>query len=339
MILGYITEATKAGARERKACEIAGISARTLQRWRKQDIGEDRRSGPRSKPKNKLTRAEELRILEILTSPEFRDLSPQQIVPKLADRGIHLASVSTFYRLLGRAEMQRHREPTQAPRPRPKGLVATGPNQVWSWDITYLHSPVRGSFFYLYMVMDVWSRKIVAWEIHESESGADAARMIEAACRSEGVKGNELTLHSDNGSPMRSATLAAKLASLNVQPSFSRPSVSNDNAYSESLFRTLKVRPKYPYGFFDSVESARHWVEEFTHWYNEVHLHSRIRFVTPGARHRGEDVEILEQRKKVYAAARKKNPERWSGKTRNWERIETVELNPENRKNIKQEAA
>ena len=339
MILGLIDEAVTAGARQSKACEIVGVDARTLQRWREQGIGEDRRAGPKSRPGNKLNEAEEQVILAVVNSPKYRDLSPNQIVPRLADEGEYLASESTIYRLLRRADQQHHRERSQAPRPRPRELAATSPNQVWSWDITYLPSPVRGVFYYLYMVMDVWSRKIVGWTVRDSESGDYAALLIEEACRAEGVRRDELTLHADNGGPMKAATLCAKLDLLNVRTSYSRARVSNDNPYSESLFRTVKYRPEYPRGPFASLEAAGEWVESFVAWYNGEHRHSGIRFVTPAERHAGRDREILERRELVYAEARAQHPERWTGRTRNWEPVGTVRLNPENQETVEQEAA
>ena len=308
MILGLIDQAVADGAHQSKACEIVGVDPRTLQRWRRQGVGEDRRHGPHSEPGNKLTEAEEQQILRLVNSPEYRDLSPQQIVPRLADEGVYLASESTIYRLLRRRGQQHHRESSKAPRARPQELVATGPNQVWSWDITYLPSPVRGIFFYLYMVMDVWSRKVVGWTVRASESGDYAALLIEQACRAEGVGLGELTLHADNGSPMRASTLLAKLELLQVLPSYSRPSVSNDNPFSESLFRTVKYRPQYPRGPFASLEAACEWVDGFVAWYNEEHRHSGIRFVTAEERHSGRDVEILARREMVYAEARARCP-------------------------------
>lgn len=339
MILGLLDEAVAAGARQAKACEIVGVDARTLQRWREQGIGEDRRAGPRTAPGNKLSAAEEQRILEVVNAPEHRDLSPKQIVPRLADEGQYLASESTIYRLLRRADQQHHRGRSQAPRPRPHELVATGPNQVWSWDITYLPSPVRGLFFYLYLVMDVWSRKIVGMCVQASEDGAFAALLIEEACRVEGVDPGELHLHADNGAAMKSSTLLAKLNELQVSPSYSRPRVSDDNPYSESLFRTVKYRPEYPRGPFASLEAARAWAEDFVGWYNDEHRHSGIRFVTPAQRHGGHDQTILARRDVVYAAARAKHPERWTGATRDWRPVRIVRLNPNDRGAVDLEVA
>lgn len=331
MILEYIDEATGAGARQSKAAELLGLDARTPQRWRARGGGEDLRQGPKTSPSNKLSEGERARILEAVNSPEFRDLSPKQIVPTLADREQYLASESTIYRILREEQQLSHRESYRAPtrRHKPQEHVATRPNQVWSWDITYLKSPLRGSFWYLYMVEDVWSRKVVGYEIHTEESSQHAAALLAAACRREGVSQGSLVIHMDNGSPMKGATLLATLERLGVAPSYSRPSVSNDNPYSESLFRTMKYRPAYPSGPFATLEAARRWVAVFVEWYNTEHLHSAIRFVTPAERHAGRDAQILAQRESVYAAARARNPERWSGSTRNWTPVEEVTLNPE----------
>ncbi len=319
----------QAGAREAKACEVLGISARTFQRWRSQKIGEDRRSGPKTTPANKLSAAERRKLLKTVNSPEFQDLPPKQIVPLLADKGRYLASESTIYRVLREEGQLKHREPSKpATRKRPKHLVATAPNQVWSWDITYLRSPIRGQFYYLYIAIDVFSRKIVAAELHERECSTLAAQMMEKACLTEGIGYDQLALHSDNGSPMKGAMLQATLKELGVAASFSRPSVSNDNPFSESLFRTAKYRPDYPSGPFTSFDAALAWVERFVFWYNHKHLHSGIRYVTPARRHAGEDIACLKRRHAVYMAARARHPNRWSRKTRNWTPAPAVHLNP-----------
>jgi transposase InsO family protein len=340
MILGLIDEAVSAGARQRKACEVVGVDARTLQRWKTLGIGEDRRAGPKQVPKNKLSSQERNRILEVANSREHRDLSPKQIVPKLADEGVYLASESTLYRVLREAGQVKHRESSSpaTKRSQPEEYVATTPNRVWSWDITYLRSPIRGVFFYLYVVVDVWSRKLVGWSVHEEESGEHASAMIEAACAHEGIRRDQLVLHSDNGGPMKGATLLATLQILGVTTSFSRPRVSNDNPFSEALFRTVKYRPEYPRRPFASLEEARRWVTWFVRWYNTEHRHSAIRFVTPDERHSGQETEVLAQRAAVYAAARERHPERWTGDTRDWTPVEAVTLNPAN-KTPAQEAA
>jgi transposase InsO family protein len=318
------------------------VAARTLQRWRDQDIGDDGRAGPKSPPSNKLTAKERARVLEVANCPENRDLSPKQIVPQLADLGEYVASESTIYRVLREEEQMGHREPSRAPsKPyRPEEYVATGPNQVWSWDITYLRTPVRGMFFYLYVVMDIWSRKVVGWTIEKEESAEHALAMMAAACEREGVRRDQLVIHSDNGSPMKSATLLAFLQCVGVVPSFSRPSVSNDNPYSESLFRTAKYRPEYPRHPFESLEHARRWATWFVAWYNTEHRHSSIKFVTPQQRHDGSDREILAKRTSLYEEAKANNPNRWSGGIRDWSHVDKVVLNPSlNSNEVAEEAA
>ncbi len=333
MTLAEIEKAIAAGARQWKACEVVGLSVRALERWRARGGGEDRRRGPNTAPGNKLSEQERARVLEVVNSPKFRDLSPKQIVPALADRGEYLASESSVYRILRAERLLSHREKSRAPtkRHRPDEHVATAANQVWSWDITYLKSPVRGIFWYLYMAVDIWSRRIVAWAVHTEESSEHASALLAEAYRREDVVPGSLVVHMDNGSPMKGATLVATLQKLGVMTSYSRPSVSNDNPYSESLFRTLKYRPVYPSGPFESIEAARRWVVDFVRWYNTQHLHSAIRFVTPADRHSGLDLTILEQRKEVYEKARTRRPDRWTAQARNWNPIEEVRLNPDDR--------
>lgn len=212
-------------------------------------------------------------------------------------------------------------------RRRPKALVATAPNQIWTWDITYLPSAVRGKYHYLYMIVDIFSRKIVGWAIHDEESSAHAARLIARAHKAEGVKAG-LVLHSDNGSPMKGGTMLAKLQDLGVIPSFSRPSVSNDNPFSESLFRTLKYRPDFPDTSFSSLSDAQRWVRLFVRWYNGTHRHSALKFVTPNQRHAGLDTKIMEQRKAVLERTKENNTARWRGSVRNWDLPDKVYLNP-----------
>jgi transposase InsO family protein len=326
-----IKEAVAGGASQAAACEAIGLSRRTFQRWtRDGNIKADGRpEAKRPEPVNKLSQEERTRILEICNRAEYACLPPSQIVPSLADRGEYIASESSFYRILREANQVKHRGKARAPRKtvKPNGYCAEGPNQVWSWDITYLASTVRGQFFRLYMIMDIYSRKIVGWEIHETETAEYAALLIEKACRAEHILQKGLVLHSDNGSPMKGATMLAKLQKLGIMPSFSRPSVSNDNPYSESLFGTLKYTPAYPAKPFESLVEARCWVLKFVQWYNREHRHSALKFVTPIERHQGKDVVILEQRKAVYEEAKLRHPERWSRITRNWNPEEGVWLN------------
>jgi len=343
MILDLVDEAVEAGARQKPACELLGLSVRSVERWRKMDTGEDQRHGPKTTPGNKLTEAERERVLQIVNQPEYRNLSPKQIVPRLADQGEYLASESTFYRVLAAADQLVHREPSK-PRQhhKPREYVARGSLEVWSWDITYLRSAVRGEFYYLYLVLDIWSRKIVGWRVEKTESMYDAAELIRSICDELGVDPKGIVLHSDNGGPMKGSTMLATLQALGIVASFSRPRVSDDNPFSESLFRTLKYRPWYPQGPFESLVEARAWVRAFVDWYNGEHLHSAIGFVTPNDRHDERDVEILSKRHEVYEQARERHPERWSGETRNWDRVEIVALNPDhqnNQKNVAQDEA
>jgi putative transposase len=330
MIGQLIKEATHSGARLEVAVDAVGLSIRTFQRWNLQDDGADRRRGPGTDPSNKLAPAERQNIIEIANSPAFRDISPKQIVPQLADQGIYVASESSFYRVLRDEDQITHREPCRpATSRKAKEHVATGPCQVWSWDITYLKSPILGQFFYLYMIMDVWSRKIVASTVFLKESNDYSARLFLKACFRLGINPVGLVLHSDNGGPMKGATMLATLQRLGVVPSFSRPQVSDDNPYSEALFRTMKYRPGYPSRPFSSLAAAQTWVDGFVNWYNTEHLHSGIRFVTPDDRHFGREIAILANRRDIYEKARQQNPNRWSKNIRNWEPVETVYLNPE----------
>jgi len=327
-----IDEAVAAGARKARACSALGLSVRTVQRWRRDGgVSEDRRpSAERPTPANALSDAERGEVLAICNSPAHASLPPSQIVPRLADQGVYVASESTFYRVLRAADAQHHRGRAKAPRaPKaPPSHTAEGPNQVWCWDITYLPGPVRGLFFYLYLIIDLYSRKIVGWEVYAQETAARAATLVQRAVLAEGAIGKPLILHADNGSPQTGSTLMAMLDRLGVIPSYSRPRVSDDNAYAETLFRTLKYRPAYPVGGFADLAAARAWVLDFVHWYNTEHRHSALRFVTPAQRHSGADVGILAQRQVLYEQARAAHPERWSGATRDWTPPGAVTLNP-----------
>lgn len=329
-----IEEACRLGLTQKKACAVLQLSQRTYQRWRQDDDevrADGRPDAQRPVPANKLSEQEREAILAICNQAPYQSLPPSQIVPRLADDGIYLASESSFYRVLHAADQLQHRGKAKAPHKpnRPVAHRAMGANQVWSWDITYLKSTVAGQFYRLYLVMDIYSRKIVGWEIHESELAEHAAQLIRKACWTEGITGKELVLHADNGSPMKGATMLATLQRLGVVPSFSRPSVSNDNPYSESLFGTLKYTPAFPSKPFDSVDEARTWVLSFVRWYNGEHRHSGIQFVTPAQRHQGEDRAILTRRVTVYERAKQRHPERWQGATRNWSPIGEVWLNPD----------
>lgn len=332
-ILSSIDEVRRLGATQKKACEAIGISARTYQRWQKSEHSEDGRLTAIHHPPNKLTEFERKQIVAICNTPEFSSKPPSQIVPILAERGRYIASESSFYRVLKSVSQLAHREKTRVAKHKPpRALAAQKPNEIYSWDITYLPTTVKGRFLYLYMVMDVFSRKIVGWQVHEQESNELASDLIEDICYREKIKPNQVVLHSDNGGPMKGATMLATLQRLGVIPSFSRPSVSNDNPYSEALFRTLKFNCHYPDKPFSDINDSRAWVDKFVSWYNKEHRHSSICFVTPNQRHTGEDVEILKKRKAVYEKAKSKNASRWSRDTRNWEWKNVVLLNPEKQK-------
>jgi transposase InsO family protein len=295
--------------------------------------GVDRRKGSSRFVSHRLKEEERRRILLTCNQPEYAALPPGQIVPILADQGLYIGSERSFYRVLhahGQAHRRGRARPPQEPREVPR-LKAEGPNEVWSWDITYLPTSVRGVWLYLYLVIDVWSRKIVAWDVAEREDSKIAADLVSRACLRERIsKGRRqpLILHADNGNAMRAATLEVRLEELGVLRSFSRPRVSNDNPFSESLFRTVKYRPDYPRRPFQSVEEACGWVGTFVEWYNRQHRHSGIRFVTPVQRHSGEAQAICRHRARIYEQARQRHPRRWSRSTRCWRQPEVVWINP-----------
>ena len=330
MILALIDEAVAAGAPEHAACALVGLSPRALQRWRAADLGDDHRYGPKTGPKSRLTDRERQHVLATINAPAYRDLSPKQIVPRLADEGQYLASESTMYRIL-RAEGQlAHRGRAKPPVTRTvEEHVATAPNQVWSWDITYLQTTMKGRFFYLYLMMDIYSRRIMGWAVHEEETADLASTLMRATCANNDLDPTGIVLHSDNGGPMRGATMLATLQWLGVVPSYSRPRVSNDNPFSEALFRTLKYQTHLPYEPFTMLDEARAWAARFVHWYNEEHHHSALRFVTPDDRHFGREEAILAARHRVYELARHRRPDRWSGTTRDWTPAGAVYLNPQ----------
>jgi putative transposase len=331
--VSLVADAERDGARRALACTEATISIRTLQRWIREGGAHShdrRRTARRCAPSNKLSDEEREALLAVANSSEFASLPPGQIVPALADRGEYIASESTLYRTLKAASQQHHRGRSKKPVTRTvTSHCATAPNQLWSWDITWLPAAIKGQYFYWYMVLDVFSRKIVGQEVHVAESSELAALLMRRASLAEQLAGRPLVLHSDNGSPMKGATMLATLEQLGVAPSFSRPRVSNDNPYAESLFRTCKYRPGYPCKPFATVEDARLWTTQFVRWYNNQHKHSGLKFITPAQRHNGKASAILTQRDHVYAAAKMRTPERWSGATRNWVLKDEVWLNPE----------
>jgi len=282
-----IEEAHENGARYSKACGVVGISHRTLQRWKRCGV-RDNRKGAKKRVIRKLSTSCRREIVAQCNSERFQDLNPHEIVPMLLNEGRYLGSVSTFYRVLKAENLVHHRSNTK-PRNgcgKPQEQLATASDQVYCWDITWLPGPVAGSFFYLYLILDIFSRKIVGWEVHERESAELAATLVRQAVLAEGCTLRPLVLHADNGSPMKGATMKVTMEKLGITASYSRPRVSNDNPFSEALFRTCKYRPDWPNKGFATKADAQAWVKSFASWYNGQHLHSAIRFVTPDARDR-----------------------------------------------------
>lgn len=338
-----IDEAVMSGARVFLACAELGLCKRTYRRWTVLE-GEVKADGrpdaARPVPANALSEAERQKLVALSCQPEFASLPPSQIVPILADRGEYYASESSFYRVLKAHDLQHHRGRAAAPsQSQPKRHQATGPNQVWVWDITWLPGPLAGTYYYLYLMLDLFSRKVVGWEVYEEETAEHASRVIRKASLAEGRGLTPLVLHSDNGSPMKGATMLTTLQKLGIAPSFSRPGVSDDNAQAEAFFRTLKYRPGYPGKGFKTLDEVRDWVMKFVRWYNTQHQHSALKFVTPAQRHQGADIALLEARKALYEEAKAAKPERWRGSTRNWDRPGTVWLNPVRQEDAKSKLA
>ncbi len=331
-----IDEAVSAGARKKKACEEIGVPIRSTQRWLKEgEILPDKRpTAKKPEPSNKLTQDEKQSILDTCNADEFAHLPPSQIVPMLTGKDEYIASESSFYRVLKANNQLKHRGKSRpkGSRKTPLSFTASKPNEVWTWDITYCPSRVIGMFYYLYMIIDIYSRKIVGWEVHERQCGDKAAELLQRTVWAERCLNQDVVLHSDNGSPMKSLTMRAKMQDLGIVNSYSRPGVSNDNAYSESLFKTVKYSRQWPSEGFNDLEEVRQWCQGFVSWYNNEHRHSKINFVTPCERHEGKDEAILQKRHDLYQRQKSKNPSRWSKTTRNWEKAGDVELNPVNKK-------
>jgi putative transposase len=324
------------GARQSKCAETLGLSPRTLKRWRAADNGtrpDGRPTAKRPTPPNALTPEERTEILRQCNRSHNASKPPAQIVVELADEGTYIASEASFYRVLREARQQHYRGRARAPKtPAPKAThTASAPNQVWCWDITWLASTVAGRFFKLYIILDLFSRKIVASEVWEEENAEHSQTLLRRACLAENIaaKSEPLVLHGDNGSPLKATTVLALMHQLGTTPSHSRPRVSNDNPHAEAFFRTGKYHPSLPPGGFATVEEARAWAHRLIQWCNHQHRHSALRFVTPAQKHRGEDVLLLAKRKTLYEAKCTENPGRWiQRKTRNWQPVTTATLNP-----------
>lgn len=333
-IVALLQEGISRGVSVKAIADLFGLATRTLRRWglmiRAQGFSRDQRKGASRHVMHRFSEEERQQVLSTVNDPRFADLAPNQIVATLAEERIYVGSESTIYRIMRQEGLLNHRGRSRPPRePRePPVLEATGIHQVLAWDITLLPSPVKGQFFCLYMVMDVWSRRILGVEVHERECGELARDFFDRVCRDEGITSRSATiLHADNGAPMRSYTLAAKLAELGISLSFSRPRVSNDNAYAESWFRTMKYHQSYPMRRFRDLLSVRAWVDGFVDWYNTEHRHSGIKYVTPNQRHYGEADAICSIRQQTYEQARQRHPQRWARSPRDWSQPQTVRVN------------
>ncbi len=314
--LRAIAEAVSSGTGLGAACADAGVSVRTHWRWKASCGGEDGRQAAAARRAEGMRLGAEVRaeVLRVCGLPEYADLPPGQIVADLVDReDRYLCSVSSMYRILREACLVRRRDRTRAPRPRPRGLCARGPREVWVWDITFLPSAC-GGHYRLYMALDIHGRKIVGWAVHERESAELAAEMVARACEVEGVLPGRLTLHSDNGAAMRGSAMLAMLDALVVASSFSRPASSNGTPHVESLFRALKHSHLWPSRPFASLGAARAWVRRFVDFHNTRQRHGEIGDVTPHQRHSGEDAAVLARRQSVWDRARAAHPERWHGR-------------------------
>src|SRR5208282_3849028 len=311
-------------------------------RWKAGDglaQGDRRPDADRPIPSHALSEAERARIIAVANEPRFAATPPARIVPALADEGVYLASESSFHRVL-RAHGQMNRRGRARP-PRASGPphthIATRPGDVWCWDVTFLPAPMQGRWFYLYLILDLYSRKIVGFEVHDTDSAEHAAHLARRTALAEAVHAMPMrpVLHGDNGATLKATTVLAMLHWLGIKPSYSRPRVSDDNPYAEALFRTAKYRPEFPVKGFADLDAARQWAMRFVHWYNEEHRHSAIRHVTPAQRHAGQDRALLAARHEIYQRARQNAPRRLGREadqgrsTRNWTPVDAVTLNPE----------
>lgn len=298
-----------------RACHSLGVPRATFYR-RRPPVGpspqaEATQPVPRRRSPRALAEAEQQQVLAVLHGERFQDAAPAAIHARLLDEGQYLCSPRTMYRLLQRrGESRERRDQLIHPPYQKPELLATAPNQVWSWDITKLRGPVKWTYFYLYVVLDIFSRYVVGWTIAERESAAVAEQLLDATFQKQNIARDQLKIHSDRGRVMRSKTLALLYTDLGVAKSFSRPYVSDDNPYSESQFRTLKYRPDFP-DRFGCVLDARAHGQVFFAWYNDEHRHSGLAMLTPKNVHYGETVAVLAQRQAVLDAAYAAHPERF----------------------------
>lgn len=293
------------------ACLTLGVPRSSLYRARL-PLGEVARPpAPRPAPPRALPLAERLAVREVLNSPHFQDHSPRQIWAGLLDEGRYLCSWRTMYRILADCdEVWERRDQRRHPAYTKPELLATAPNQLWSWDITKLRGPAKGIYFYLYVILDVFSRYVVGWMIAQQESAALAQTLMETSCQRQVVTPQQLTLHADRGAPMTAKSMAQLLDDLGVTKSHSRPQIANDNPYSEAHFKTLKYRPEFP-DRFGSLVDARDWGQTFFPWYNQKHYHTGLGLLTPATVHYGKEEPIRAQRQRVLEAAFAAHPERF----------------------------
>jgi putative transposase len=303
------------------ACAAFGVNERS-NRHRRQNADGRARQRPlvelrerRAHPA-RLSGDEKQQIVAALCEERFCDLAPAQVYTTLLDEGVYLCSERQMYRVLAERGLVRERRRGHVHNsyttPR---LVATKPNQVWTWDITALRGPTKGVKYFLYTILDIFSRKTVGWAIHDSESEKHSRRLIRETCRRNGIDPKTLTIHADRGGPMTAGTVAELLNELGVTKSHSRPRVSNDNPYIEAHFKTLKYRPDYP-ARFDSISQARTWCRKFFTWYNEVHYHSGIGYLRPADLHDGNHTVIIERRQATLDRAQTAHPERFTKQPR-----------------------
>ena len=290
-------------------CKALGLNRATVYRHKERRRGDaPRRPRPRSSPPRSLKAMEKQAVLDLLHSPRFVDQAPASVYAKLLDEGTYLCSVRTMYRLLAACnEVRERRNQLRHPEYRKPELLATGPNQVWSWDITKLKGPSKWTYFYLFVILDIFSRYVVGWMIAHRESGSLARHLIDQTIAAQGIGPDQLTLHADRGSPMKAKPVAFLLSDLGVTKSQSRPYTSNDNPYSESQFKTLKYRPDFPQRF-GSMEDAKAHARAFFSWYNNEH---RLGLMTPFQVHYGDTTAIQQKRAEVLNQAFQQHPERF----------------------------
>ena len=290
------------------ACEALGVSRASFYRQQQpRSIG----SKPLRRPARSLSQAEQQKVLEVLHSERFVDQSPAEVYATLLDEGIYLCSLRTMYRLLAEHdEVRERRNQRRHPVYQKPQLLATGPNQLWSWDITKLPGPGKYTYFHLYVILDVFSRYVVGWMVAHRESELLAERLIRLSCQKQQIQPQQLTLHADRGSSMRSKTVALLLSDLGITKSHSRPHVSNDNPFSEAQFKTLKYQPLFPKQF-GSIEDSRSFCHPFFDWYNHEHHHSGIGWLTPAMLHYAQAERVVQERQQVLQAAYLAHPERF----------------------------